>query len=182
MVGDSRWSYDGLLPYFCKSETSYDEGADPEQHGFNGPMATSTARSTGRDYPLRDTAFKTWTEIGLEKNVDANDGSPQGIAELVDNRKDGLRQLTTDVYPIKGVTLMTETLVKRVILGEDLQATGVELADGRIFKIAVGGEVIVSAGSYRTPTVLMLSGIGQPGDLEKHGIESKVDLPVGNSS
>lgn len=180
LVHDPRWSYDGLLPYFRRSEHFHKADADPTQHGFEGPMHTSTPSSSGRKYPLRDAAFNMWSQAGFKGISDANAGSPQGIAELVDNRRDGMRQLTSDVYPLDGVTVMTGTIVKRVTMEQadgGLRAVGVELGDGIRIKLATNGEVIASAGTYRTPQLLMLSGIGDPEVLSKHNIQTLVDLP-----
>jgi choline dehydrogenase-like flavoprotein len=73
---------------------------------------------------------------------------------------------------------MTGTLVKRVIVKQNSGrrvATAVELASGVV--LTARKEIIISAGAYRTPQVLMLSGIGDSADLKKHGIEQVVDLP-----
>ena len=113
-ASDDRWSYQGLLPYFRRSEHHFNHDDDPEQHGFDGPMHTASVSSSGRRFPLRDTILKAWSRLGLEKVPDANNGEPLGIAELVENRRDGLRQLTSTVYPLKGVQVMTNTLVHRI--------------------------------------------------------------------
>lgn len=84
LVGDKRWSYDGMLPYFRKTETHHDpKNADPEQHGFNGPILTT---SEARKYPLKDimhTAFVKGT--GLPAITDANGGRPIGVAPYTEN-------------------------------------------------------------------------------------------------
>lgn len=178
LVGDARWSYAGMLPYFRKSETHHTPWGNPKDHGFEGGMYTSSVTSSGRNYPLRVMVKAAWEAIGLEQIPDANSGSPQGFAELTENRKNGKRQLATDAYPLTGVKVLTDTLVKRVIV-EQLHgrnvATGVELANGEVIKAQK--EIIISAGAYRTPQVLMLSGIGKTEELTKHGIESVADLP-----
>lgn len=118
--------------------------------------------------------------MGLEEIDDANNGFPQGIAELVENRRDGLRQLTSQVYPLKGADILTENMVKRVILNDGSHgkvATGVELADARQLHVKTGGEVLLCAGSYRSPQVLLLSGIGPKEELAKHRIPQRVDSP-----
>jgi choline dehydrogenase-like flavoprotein len=179
-VGDDRWGYEGLLPYFRRSEHHFDSAADPKQHGFDGPMYTSSVTSSGRKYPLRDTILKAWKRLGLEETADANNGTPQGIAELVENRRDGLRQLTSVVYSLQGAHLVTETMVGRIMLTDGQQgkvATGVELADKRQFHVKAGGEVILCGGAYRSPQILMLSGIGDQEELARHGISQQVDLP-----
>ena len=179
-VGDDRWSYRGQLPYFRRSEHHFDPGADPEQHGFEGPMYTSSVTTSGRKYPLREVVLQAWKGLGLKQVEDANNGFPQGIAELVENRRDGLRQLTSQVYPLKGVQVMTETMVKRVILNDGPHskvATGVELADARQLHVKTGGEVLLCAGAYRSPQILQLSGIGPKDELAKHNIPQQVDSP-----
>lgn len=176
-----RWSYSGLLPYFRRSEHHFDPNADSEQHGFSGPVYTSSVTGSGRRYPLRDTILKLWKRIYLKEIPDANNGAPHGVAELVENRRDGKRQLTSDMYPLTGARILTETMVKKIILGDEKQgkkvASGVELADGHRISVKDGGEVLVCGGAYRSPQILMLSGIGNKYELEKHGIPQLVDLP-----
>ncbi|GAD92606.1 glucose dehydrogenase, putative [Paecilomyces variotii No. 5] len=176
-VSDQRWSYEGLLPYFKRTEHHYDPNGDPEQHGFEGPIRTSSVSFSGRQYPLRETIQNAWSSLGVHVINDANNGHPQGLAELVNNFPDGRRQLTSEVYPLDGVKVVIDALVKRVILDDSKTATGVELADGRIYSVRSGGEVIVSAGSLRTPQVLLLSGIGDQDQLSKHQIPLQINLP-----
>ncbi|MCJ1289194.1 hypothetical protein MMC34_000726 [Xylographa carneopallida] len=180
-ASDDRWNYQGLLPYFRRSEHHFDPSADSGQHGFNGPMYTTSVSTSGRKYPLRSSILDAWMHLGLDKIDDANSGKPLGVAELVENRRDGLRQLTSTVYALKGVHVMTETLVSKILLegnGPDRTATGVELEDKRQFRIKTGGEVILSAGAYRTPQLLILSGIGNPETLAQYNIPQQVDLPA----
>lgn len=85
-----------------------------------------------------------------------------------------------DAYDLTGVHILTETLVQRVVIeirnGENV-ATGVQLADGKGTIISAMKEVILSAGAYRSPQVLMLSGIGPKLELASHGITQIVDAP-----
>jgi choline dehydrogenase-like flavoprotein len=177
-IGDERWSYDGLLPYYCKSEHHHDSWADPAQHGFEGPVHTASVSSSEREYPLRDTVRKMWQSLGLPYKHDLNDGSPQSVSDLVENWRDGKRQLASSAYRLDGVDVRLETTVRRVVLNEENVAVGVELVSGEVLKLNEGGQVIVSAGTYRTPQVLMLSGIGDPAHLRDHGIDVKVALPA----
>ncbi|CAI6339887.1 unnamed protein product [Periconia digitata] len=180
-VKDDRWSYDGLLPYFKRSEKHFDPNADPTQHGFDGPITTASVTSSGRTFPLRETVFKMWSKgLGLDHVPDANNGHPQGITDLVENWKDGKRQIASDVYPLDGVKVLTDTAVHRVIL-EDKVAVGVELVGGEKHLVKQGGQVIVSSGAYGTPKLLQLSGIGEPALLSPLGINTTIDLPVGNN-
>lgn len=89
-------------------------------------------------------------------------------------------RLARNAYDLSGVQILTETLVQRIVLEEkdgDQVATGVQLADGTGRIISVKKEVILSAGVYRTPQILMLSGIGPKEELSRHGIPQVIDSP-----
>lgn len=180
LVGDPRWSYKGLLPYFLKTETHFTKDIHPNEHGTNGPIHTATARtsSQNRVYPLRGPLLKAWNDIGVKQIADANNGNPLGVAELVENWREGKRQLASRAYNLEGVQIETETTVKRVLFENQRDgpiAVGVELLDGASFK--ANKEVIISAGAYRTPQILMLSGIGPAQQLQHHNIPVVLDNP-----
>lgn len=80
MVGDERYSYDGMLPYFIQVEEYFDASVTPGEHGSDGPIYAASVTSTGREYPLRGKLAKTWDETGVKKldNLDANAGPPPG--------------------------------------------------------------------------------------------------------
>ncbi|KAF5520775.1 Oxygen-dependent choline dehydrogenase [Colletotrichum aenigma] len=150
LVGDERWSYENQLPYMKKAEDWFNSN-NAAQHG-NVP-----------ELP----------------DLDSNVGDNIGRAELTETRRDGIRQLTPVVYPLDSIEVLTETLVEKVLLSGsaddgELQATGVQLANGtQIF----ANNVISAAGVYRSPQLLMLSGIDEAAALEKHNISVKLDLP-----
>ncbi|KAK4495936.1 hypothetical protein PRZ48_013204 [Zasmidium cellare] len=155
---------------------------DPEAYGFDGPIHTSTAVTSGRRYNLSELTRQAWQSAGYNDNVDpsGNSGSPFGLWELSDNRRDGRRQLPSSVYPFsqKNLHVLTETQIARVLFGQDSgtetpRATGVETVAGE--RIDASREVILSASAYRTPQILMLSGIGPAAHLRQHGIEPIVD-------
>ena len=174
-VKDSRWSYSGLLPYFKRSEHWHDDKGDAAQHGFSGPIHTS---SGGRDYPLREPVKEALVSTGLEFNPDMNSGDPNGVAQLVENWHEASRQHAAICYDLKGVHVLTNTIVERVRL-ENSKVTGVELSDGQL--LTASKEVILSCGALRTPQLLMLSGIGPKSELFKYNIEQVVELPVGQN-
>ena len=172
-VGDSRWSYSGLLPYFKKSEHWHDDKGDAAQHGFSGPIHTS---SGGRDYALREPIKEALLSTGLNFNPDMNSGDPNGVAQLVENWHDASRQHAAICYNLKDIHVMTDTVVQRVLF-EGNKSTGVELTDGQC--LTASKEVIISCGALRTPQLLMLSGIGTKAELSKHNINQVAELPVG---
>ncbi|KAL9106465.1 MAG: hypothetical protein Q9227_008496 [Pyrenula ochraceoflavens] len=181
-AGDKRWSYEGLLPYFRKSEhhlnPEYD-GFQTEQHGFEGPLkiASISRSDAGRKYGLREPIRSAFSELRIPFNPDANSGHVLGLAEVDENWDDGVRQPSHLAYSLKGVEVITDTVVARIKFSDDsgYKASGVVLADGR--QITVKREVIISAGAHRTPQILMLSGIGPTVELSKNGIPTISELP-----
>ncbi|TVY51342.1 Pyranose dehydrogenase 3 [Lachnellula cervina] len=112
---------------------------------------------------------------GLPAIADGNGGNPIGVAPLTENwHPKGYRQPAGRVYGLKGVEVVTNAQVHRIILDGNV-ATGAELVDGRRF--TAEREVIVCCGAIRTPQVLLLSGIGPAEELARHGIKQLVDSP-----
>ena len=175
IVSDRRWSWEGMLPYLRKIEHHHDPNVDLSVHGRNGPIHTSSVSFSGRRYPLKSSVKSAWESLGVEQIPDVNGGNQIGMAEEVENRIGFERIIAAAAYALDGVTVMTETLVKRVLISPEKTATGVELANGRMF--TAKREVIVSTGSIRTPQLLMLSGIGAADELRQHGIEQVIDSP-----
>ncbi|KAJ0166101.1 Pyridoxine 4-oxidase [Colletotrichum tanaceti] len=182
-VNDSRWCYHSQLPYFKRSEDYWTDNVNQESHGHKGPLKIEVPTTTGRLYPLRDAVYESYESVGIKAlpGLDANAGENIGFGEIAENRRNGVRQIASEYYPLDGVTVLTDTLVEKVLLESDgssitggLVATGVRLADGKEIR---GKEIIAAAGAYRTPQLLMLSGIGPADELKQHGIEQKVDSP-----
>ncbi|KAL3440936.1 hypothetical protein BJX65DRAFT_316099 [Aspergillus insuetus] len=140
LVGDERYAYKNLLPYFIQTEEYHDANITPGQHGSEGPVYVATPSSTGRRYPLREQLAQAWKENNVQRlqGLDGNAGSPGG-----------LRQLASSVYPLEGVEVLTNTLVKRILIEESAtetlkpKAVGIETADGKQY---FGREIISAAG------------------------------------
>jgi choline dehydrogenase-like flavoprotein len=182
-VGDDGWSYEEMLKYFKRTEKYANnelEGESWEQHGDKGPLHVVSVSDSDpkRKYLLREPIRRAWAELGVQMVRDGNGGVPLGIAEMVENWRDGKRQCASDAFGLLGVKVLTNTMVQRIIIDEiagTKTATGVQLVGGHI--ISAMHEVIVSCGTYRTPQVLMLSGIGSPQVLASHGIPLTVSNP-----
>ncbi|EAW14535.1 putative GMC oxidoreductase [Aspergillus clavatus NRRL 1] len=133
----------------------------------------------GGEYALRGPVKAAWNALGVRYNHDLNSGNPLGLAEVVENRCDGRRQFSSSIYTLN-VHKLTETLAKRVIIekGDGRKvATAVELVRDDKKILTARREVILAAGAYRTPQLLMLSGIGPAEELQRHGIEVLLDMP-----
>ena len=170
LVGDSRWSYKGMLPYFRRSEHHHNPKVNSNLHGFDGPIHTTS----GRAYPLREDIHAALLQVGIKHNDDTNSGNPVGVGELTENWRDVTRQPAGQAYDLSRVHVVTNVIVKRVIF-EGKTAIGVELHNGHRFEAR--REVILSCGALRTPQVLMLSGIGPAEQLAKIGVSQLIESP-----
>ena len=178
VVKDDAWSYEKLLPFMKKTEAAIvneKNGVmrDESQHGYNGTVKAAPVRSNwpARKYPLRGVVQRMWEEAGVKYLVDGNNGNQNGLTELVEAWVEGQRQLPGKLLDLRKLEIRLESVVQRVTFeknGEELVASGVDLASGEHF--VATKEVIVSAGAYHSPQILKLSGIGDPTELEEHGI------------
>ncbi|KAK1637316.1 GMC oxidoreductase-domain-containing protein [Colletotrichum phormii] len=152
LVNDSRWSYDSQLPFFKRSE-AYWTDVNADEHGFDGPLKVEDPSVTGRVYPLRDAVYVSYESIGIKAlpGLDANAGQNLGFGEIAENRRNGVRQIASEYYPLDGIMVMTDTLVEKILLRSDnnssssagtLVATGVRLANGTEI---LGKEIIAAA-------------------------------------
>lgn len=180
MVNDKRWTYEGLLPYMRKSERLWSDTINTEQHGQEGPSLIQSVTSTNRHFPLRSHALQAWGEIGIDAlpHLDGNAGNPLGVGDLQENKMSGRREIASSVYSLDGITVLTETLVEKLVIKEtapgQLSAVGIKLQNGTEIH---GREIIVSAGAVRSPQLLMLSGIGPAEELAKFNIPVLLNNP-----
>jgi choline dehydrogenase-like flavoprotein len=179
--GASGWSYEQMLPYFIKSECN--ERGDPRYHGFSGPLAVQDSRSM---HPLVDHLIEAAVASGHRPNDDFNGPSQLGVGRHQLTQRNGIRCSTASAYlhPARersNLHIFTDTLVLRLLM-EGRRATGVLMHRcGQQEELRTEGEVILAAGAYGSPQVLMLSGIGPADQLASFGIPTIVDLPVGSN-
>jgi choline dehydrogenase-like flavoprotein len=121
VVGDDRRSFRGLLPFFRRTERYFDVNADPEIHGFNGPMYITavSASDPERKYGLRGPVREAWSEIGVDYNPEPSSESLAGISEFLENWHDGKRQPAHLAYSLEGVKVITGTIAHRIIFSKD---------------------------------------------------------------
>jgi len=180
-LGCDGWSYEDVLPYFRRSEDN--ERGEDAFHGAGGPLSISESRSMN---PLVDTLLEAASQAGHERNPDFNGARQEGVGRFQLTQRDGLRWSTADAFlhPALGrpnLEVITRALSTRILF-EGERAVGVEIARGdELVEIRAEREVILSAGAYQSPVLLMLSGIGPADQLATLGIEVRIDLPVGEN-
>jgi choline dehydrogenase-like flavoprotein len=178
-LGHAGWGWDDVLPYFLRAEDN-ERGAS-ELHGAGGPLHVAENRSR---YATCEAFIEAGLQAGLPHNEDFNGPSQDGVGWYQVTQRDGLRCSTAVAYLHPAIErpnlmVMTDAYVTRLLL-DGLRATGVELDSGnQLSEVRARREVIVSAGAYQSPQVLLLSGIGPADELALAGIEAVHELPVG---
>jgi choline dehydrogenase-like flavoprotein len=177
--GAEGWSFDALLPYFRKSESN--ERGEDQYHGKFGPLSVCDGRSRN---PLMDAFVRAGVEAGYQENADFNGASQDGVGLYQCTQRDGMRcsAATAYLHPARSrpnLNVITETLATRILF-DGARARGVEIArNGDLEEIRAETEVIIAAGAYNSPQLLLLSGIGPAADMAAMGIVARHDLPVG---
>lgn len=176
-AGAKGWSYDEVLPYFKRMENN-SRGAD-EYHGVGGPLYIEDLRTPT---PITETFIDAMVATGMPRNHDFNGADQIGAGYNQVNHHRGRRWTTYDGYlaPARkraNLTIWSGTQARRVIL-KGGRAVGVEVQrGGRIEVAGADREVVLSAGAFATPQLLMLSGVGPADHLREFGIPVAVDNP-----
>lgn len=179
--GAHGWQYEKVLPYFRRCET-WQEGAN-RWRGDAGPLGTEYAKTT-------DPIFAAWAASGKAAGYqiveDYNGQTQEGFGKSQYTIRDGRRSSSSRAYlrpalKRKNLTVKTHAHAQRIIF-EGNCAVGVEYRKrGRIAVARASREVILAAGAFNTPQLLMLSGVGPADHLREIGINPILDLPVGDS-
>ncbi len=176
-LGNQGWSYPDVLPYFKKSENQQ-RGASLF-HGVDGLLNITDPLSPS----LMSQRFVEAAIVqGYEQNSDFNGVQQSGAGLHQLTVKDGLRQSTAvaflrPIFDRPNLTIQTGALVTRLLF-EGKRTVGVAyVQNGTEYQVRVNSEVILSAGAFDSPKLLMLSGIGPVEHLQALGIPVVVDLP-----
>ncbi len=176
---DGSWSYKDLLPYFKAQENNDHLGG--EFHGVGGPLKIS---HLGHTSPMTRTYVKTLQGMGIPYNPDFNGADQFGVGFMQHtiDWKTRKRSSAVDAFlaPVMNnpkLTIETGATVTRIRMDGD-RVVAVDYVQGGARKTAEAGvEVILAAGAYQTPKLLMISGIGPEEHLKQHGIATKLALP-----
>jgi choline dehydrogenase-like flavoprotein len=178
-MGLSGWGWDDVLPYFIRAEDN-ERGAG-DWHGAGGPLSVIDNRSR---YRTCEAFIEAGEQAGLPRNEDFNGPSQDGVGWYQVTQRNGMRCSAAVGYlhpamARENLTVLTGAHVTRLLL-DGTRATGVEVdREGVLQEIRAEREVILSAGAYQSPQILMLSGIGPAEHLAMVGIPPVHQLPVG---
>ncbi|KVM87410.1 GMC family oxidoreductase [Burkholderia stagnalis] len=177
-LGNHGWSYDDVLPYFRLSE--HNERFDDAWHGRDGPLWVSDLR-TGN--PFHERYLEAARQAGLPLTDDFNGAQQEGIGIYQVTQKQGERWSAARAYLLphigrrSNLTVETHAQVRRILF-EGRRAVGVEvLQNGTVRTLSARREVVLAAGAFQTPQLLMLSGVGPMHELARFGIQTVQHLP-----
>ena len=176
--GSGAWDWNDLLPHYMLQEDNDHLGAP--FHGVGGPLKIS---DLGHTSPMTRAWMKTMQGMGVPYTPDFNNGDPRGVGFMQHTMDWARRRRCSPVdaflAPVMGSPLLdlrTGATVESVML-DGSRATGVRWREGGTLHEATAGQVLLAAGAYQTPKLLMLSGIGPEDELARHGIAVKQALP-----
>ncbi|XP_077965768.1 L-sorbose 1-dehydrogenase-like isoform X2 [Styela clava] len=184
--GNVGWGFGSVLKYFIKSETSnHFYPIDERYHGHEGPLHVTHSEKIG----MSDVFLNAAKETGLDYVVDHNAKDIIGAAVIQTSAKRGLRQSASTSY-LRSIAhlrrdrlhIVADAHVTKILIKERedgiKSASGVEfIKNGKTISVNAKREVVLSAGVFGTPQILMLSGIGPAKHLLEHGISVVKDLP-----
>ncbi len=176
-LGNKDWDYNSVLPYFKKAE--HNETINDEFHGQNGPLNVMELRDPSH---FNDFFLDACEEHGIPKKADLNGSSQDGcrmnqVTQNNGERGSAAKGYVTPHLDRPNLTVITQAHVAKVEI-ENNVATGVTFYQGKeLITVQANKEVIMSAGTYGTPQILQLSGVGPKDHLSKLGIEVKKDAP-----
>ncbi|XP_066942921.1 glucose dehydrogenase [FAD, quinone]-like [Macrobrachium rosenbergii] len=185
-LGNPGWDYRSVLPYFEKLE-NYKGPPDTlgsKHYGSSGPISITPA-GIG---PLTDALFRGGYELGFPVTTDTVANHTVGFRGSLFNIGDGIRFSTAKGYlesasARPNLHIVHDAEVYQIIFDNNRRAIGVKFNHKKkVFTVGAAKEVIISAGAFGSPKLLMLSGIGPKEHLQTHKVGVIADLPgVGRS-
>jgi choline dehydrogenase len=179
--GHRGWGWNDVLPFFKHAERNVSK--QDELHGQRGPLTVSDRISDNK-------LINAWVEAaqaaGYRYNSDFNGPQQEGVGYFQLTQSEGERASSSVAYlrPARARTnleILPNATVHRIILrGGRAVAVDAE-RHGEIIRHEAKREIVLSAGAYNSPQILLLSGIGPADELRKLGIEPVADLPVGEN-
>lgn len=184
-AGCTGWGYEDVLPYFRRSERNA-RLADA-WHGTTGPLHVDDVQ---RQNPFARRFVQAAIEAGLPRNDDFNGASLEGAGFFQLTQHRGERWNAARAYLHRGerhdralsggrpnLTVLPDTQVLRVMF-DGRRASGVRVArGGRLETVCARREIVLSAGAYGSPQILLASGVGPAAHLSELGIPLVHDLP-----
>lgn len=176
--GCTGWGFQDVLPVFKRQEKN--TRLSNAYHGTNGPLVVS---DPGAKHPVSDMTIRAAIAAGIPATDDFNGAHQEGAGWYQVTAHGGQRQSAAHAFlrPELGrenLHLLTGLLAQRIVI-ENRRAVAVETKDGAGNEVLIRAtrEIILTAGSFHSPKLLMLSGVGPADELHRHGIDLIHDAP-----
>ena len=179
--GNRGWSYDDVLPYFCRYE-SHENSEDNNLRGQSGEMTITDLK--WRD-PLCEAFIRGAESIGIPRNPDYNGAYQEGTSYVQRTSTGKLRMSAARAFlkparKRRNLRVITNAHATKILL-DGKRATGVAYKRGGVLgrsdEVHASREVIISGGTINSPQLLQLSGIGPTNLLNNLGVEVLHNLP-----
>lgn len=176
-LGNAGWGFEDVLPYFIRLEADADYGTQP-YHGDRGPMPIRRYLDA-QPTEIGEEGMRALQAAGFPVILDHNQPAAVGAGRMPMTSCAGARVTTADAYlptDARGanLTVRPNAHVAEILLDGATRATGVRLLDGDVIH---AGSVVLCAGVYGSPPILMRSGIGPSQHLRSVGVPVRVELP-----
>jgi len=181
-LGNAGWSYADVLPYFKRAENNEEFGAS-EYHGSGGPL---NVKRLSYKSSLSDAFLAAAQAHGLPRIADCNVPEPEGcflyqVTHCKGERCSAAKAYLTPNLARPNLKVLTHAHSTRVLFGEageGRRAVGIAYVQGgQVREVRARREVLLAAGAFGSPQLLMLSGIGPGAELQRHGIAVRHELP-----
>ena len=175
--GDSGWAYKDVLAHFKALENN--QHIDDEWHGNKGPLYVS---NTARQCQITKDYVNAVQSLGISFNADFNGATQRGVGTMQyttfkKRRYDGIDAFLKPALQTGRLTIRTGCTVSKLMIQNGV-CKGVDfVTGGEAFSAFAEAEVLLAAGCYNTPKILMLSGVGPAEHMREFGINVKHDLP-----
>jgi choline dehydrogenase len=174
--GNPTWSFDEVLPIFRRIETDAEFGTKP-WHGETGPLPI-TRYPELEPSEIHAAAVRALQAVGFPVVEDHNAPDAVGLGRLPFSATGGARVTSADAFlpsdlELPNLSIRADALVANVVIDSD-RATGVRLVDGSEVEARW---IVLAAGVYGSPTILLRSGLGPARDLRALSIPVIANLP-----
>ena len=193
-VNDSSYTFDEVLPFYKKSvqftAPNTQDRASNATAAYNASAFESSGGPLQVSYANYAMPFSSWMQLGMEaiginEVEDFNSGSLMGAqycSSTIDPsnelRSSSQASFLTQITP-STLTTYSSTLAKKIVFNTQKKAIGVQVTGllGNIVTLHASNEVVISAGAFQSPQLLMVSGVGPSDELQELGIDVVADLP-----
>ena len=182
-LGNDGWSWQDVLPYFKKAENNV--RGENKFHGSKGPLQVSEQKAPR---PISQAYIDACNNAQIKSNLDFNSGDNEGVGFwqstiFHSKEKNGERCSSAAAYLLPflekrpNLEIITKAHATKILF-EEKRAIGILYNKGRQEKkIYAEKEIIIAAGTFKTPHLLQLSGVGNAEDIQRHNIKIFHDLP-----